>query len=160
MTENSKLLENTRNYRKTKKWVLTNSFHKMKARRWVEFSLQELHDRFLQDDKFDRIFQEWVKKWYQKQFIPSIDRINCKKWYTMSNIQILSWAENRFKQIMERRVRKWPVLQMMWDDIIKRYASQREALKITGLSQSNMSTVLNWKRKTCGGYWWKFELLN
>lgn len=157
MNDKSKLLKNTANYRKTKKWVLTNLYHKMKYRRWVEFSLEELHNIFLEDKKFDRIYNEWIKSWLNKQFKPSIDRINHKLWYTIKNIHILTWAENRFKQTMERRSRKWPVLQILWDKIIKKYISQRQAVKETWLSQSNMSMVLSWKKKTCWWYIWIYE---
>jgi hypothetical protein len=157
MNDKSKLLENTRNYRKTKKWLLTNIFHKMKYRRWVEFTLSQLHNRFLDDKKFNRIYNEWVKSWFEKQFIPSIDRINCKIGYTLNNIHIITWAENRFKQTMERRNRKWVVLQMMWGKVIKKYISQRQAVIETWLSQSNMSAVLNWKKKTCWWYLWVYE---
>lgn len=77
----------------------------------------------------------------------------------------MTWAENRFKQTMERRTRKGPVAQIIGNRTIKTYGSQREAIKETGLSQGNLSMALNGKRQYCGGYKWRYihespELLN
>ncbi len=153
---NTKLLENTARFRKTKRGVVTNLFQKLKGRNVVEFTLEYLHE-FADCRKFDRLFNEWVKSGYDKQFKPSIDRISNKKGYLKNNIQWFTWAENRFKQTMERRSRKGAVLQLMGDKVIARFESQRIAVIKTGISQGNMSTVLNGKRNTCGGYKFKFE---
>lgn len=124
----------------------------MHRRHAVEFTLGEFHARYLDDKRFQRLFAEWVKSGYNKQFKPSLDRINNKKPYTTQNTYMLTWAENRYKQIMERRSRKGPVLQMLGDTVVARFKSQREAVKVTGLSQGDMSMVLNGKRHTVGGY--------
>lgn len=41
--------------------------------------------------------------------------------------------------------------------MIEEFGSQREAVIKTELSQGNMSSCLNGKRKFCGGYEWKYE---
>jgi len=151
-----KLLENTRRFRKTKRGVITNSYHKMRSRRPVEFTLIWLH-AFSNCKKFDRLYSEWVKSGYAKEFKPSLDRINCKQDYTCGNIQWLSWSENRYKQTMERRCRKGKVLQMQGEKIIKIHKSQRMAVMNTGISQPNISSCLNGKRENAGGYGWKYE---
>jgi hypothetical protein len=155
MTGNA-TLENTRRWRKTKRGLVTNLYHKLKARREVEFSLEWLHS-FSNCRKFDRLFEEWEKSGYRKEFKPTIDRVNCKIDYTKSNVHWLSWAENRFKQTMERRCRKGRVIQFHGDKRVKVYRSQREAVISTGISQGNMSYCLNGKRETAGGYSWKYE---
>lgn len=152
-----KLLANTRRYRKTKKGVLTNMYRHMVGRHNVDFTLQDFHDRFLVDKKFNRLFSEWKKNQYQKQFKPSLDRIDKNKSYSVGNTQMLTWAENRYKQTMERRTRKGAVLQLMGNKIIKRFISQRQAVLLTGISQGNMSSVLNGKRETAGGYKFIYE---
>lgn len=58
---------------------------------------------------------------------------------------------------MERRCRKGAVYQIMGDKVIKIFRSQREAVIKTGISQGNMSEVLNGKRKTAGGYKFIYE---
>ena len=108
-----KLLKNTQRFRETPKGVLTNMYHKMISRRPVEFSLKSFHERFLNDEKFLRLHKEWIRSGKNKMKKPSLDRISNKKGYTIQNTHMLTWAENRHKQIMERRSRKGAVIQYL-----------------------------------------------
>lgn len=156
MATDKRILRNTEKYRRTRKGLITNLFQKIKSRNTVEFDIKYLHD-FSNCKKFNRLFDEWVKSNYDKRLKPSLDRISHKKGYTKSNIQWLSWEENRFKQTIERRVRKGKVIQLLDGSEIKTFASQRQAVLKTGLSQGNISMVLNGKRNTCGGFEWKYK---
>src|SRR3990167_6225110 len=157
MKTNTRLLEYTRKYRKTPKGVLTNMYQHMIKRHVTTFPLSGFQEVYLTNPKFLRIYKEWVKSGYQTQFKPSLDRIDCKQPYTFENTQMLTWAENRYKQTMERRTRKGAVLQLMGNKTIKRFISQRQAVMQTGISQTNMSFVLNGKRETAGGYKFIYE---
>lgn len=148
----------TERYRKTKRGVLTNIFSHQKARKPVYYKLRELHSRFLNNKKFDRLFKEWIKSEYDKQFKPTIDRINYKIPYTLKNIHCLSWSDNRYKQRMElKAIRARVVYMIKGDSAINIFPSQRSAIRISGLNQSGISMCLNGKRKTCGGYKWSYE---
>ncbi len=151
-----KLLKNNQNFRKTKKGLLTNLYHKMKSRHAVEFTLSNFHDMFLETKIFDRLFNEWVISNYDKRKKPSIDRINNKYPYLVKNIHMITWGENRFKQTMERRSRKGVVLQYSGEILVATYKSQKEAALKTGYSQSNISMVLNGKRNHCGKFIFKY----
>lgn len=155
--DKSKLLKNTQRFRETPKGVLTNMYDKMRSRRKVEFYLPEFHNRFLKDKKFLRLHKEWINSGKDKMKRPSLDRISNKKGYTVKNTQMLTWAENRHKQIMERRSRKGTVIQYLNDKEIARYKSQKEAVKKTNISQGNMSENLNGKRKHCEGFIFKYK---
>ena len=155
--DKSQLLKNTQKFRETPKGVLTNIYHKMKSRRDVEFSLKDFHDRFLNDKKFIRLHKEWIDNGKNKMKKPSLDRISNKKGYTVENTHMLTWAENRHKQIMERRSRKGIVIQYLNGVKVAKYRSQREAVRKTGISQGNMSSCLNGKRKHCEGFVFKYE---
>ena len=96
--KNLKLLENTQRFRKTQKGVLTNMYHHMKSRHAVDFSLNEFHKKFLSDKNFLSLFSDWVKSNYNLQMKPSLDRKNPRKHYFWKNVQMITWAENRFKQ--------------------------------------------------------------
>lgn len=128
----------------------------MKTRHPVEFDLEWLHS-FSKCNRFDRLFSEWVKSGYRKEFKPTIDRILNKKGYEKKNIQWLTWSENRYKQTMERRCRKGRVIQMQGDKVIEIHKSQRQAVIDTGIAQSGISMCLCETRKTAGGYNWVYE---
>lgn len=143
-------------WRKTKRGLVTNLYNKMKSRHPIDFDLLFLHE-FAQHKKFNRLFDEWVRSGYQKNFKPSIDRINHHLPYLKTNIQWLSWGDNRHKQTMERRCRKGSVLQLLDGVVIAVHKSQREAVAKTGFSQGNISSVLNGHRPVVGGYTFKYQ---
>lgn len=152
-------MEATKKFRKTKKGILTNSFSRQKNRKEVSYSLKELHDKFLYDKRFDRLFNEWVKSGYNKQFIPTIDRINCKKGYDLNNIHCMTWAENRYKQRMETNIfRAKKIVCFKNGVIIKKYDSVSDAVRSTGIMQGNISSCLTGKRKSCGGFTWEYDI--
>lgn len=154
-----KLLKNTQRYRKTPKGVLTNMYQHMKLRHKVDFSLKEFHLMYLTDEKYLILFNKWKKNKYNIQLKPSLDRINSKIHYTSSNVQMLTWAQNRFKQssVDGKLGRKPAVYQMLNNIIIKKFQSQRHAVKELGISQGNLSAVLNGKRKYVNGYKFIYE---
>lgn len=122
-----------------------------------DYSLNWLHDRFLNDTKFKRLYAEWVKSGYNKWKKPSIDRINRLKPYTKDNIQLLSWADNRAKENNERKSHKGRVIQYKNGIEVARYASQKQLVKQTGFTQGLVSEVLNGKRNHHKGYTFKYE---
>lgn len=150
-------LKATREYRRSPKGVLTNMYDHMRRRHSVEFTLKEFHERFLTDRRFLRLHAEWVEKGFDRSSKPSLDRINRKKPYTIRNTQMLTWAENRYKQTMERRSRKGVVIQLLNGRVVGRYLSQREAVRVTGLTQGLISNVLNGRRNHTGGYQFVYE---
>jgi hypothetical protein len=132
-------------------------YGKMKSRRDVEFSLEDFHKRFIDDKKFLRLHSEWLSSGMDKMKKPSIDRISNKKGYTVENTHMITWAENRHKQVMERRCRKGAVVQYLNGVEVARFKSQRDACLKTGISQGNMSSQMNGKRSHVEGFVFKFE---
>lgn len=158
MKTEERLLKNTERYRKTKKGVLTNIYNHQKNRNIVEYSLKEFQDRFIDDKTFKKLYDEWVKHNYNKQYKPTIDRIDCFGTYNFKNIHWLSWADNRYKQRMElKRIRSRKVLMLKDGEVVREFNSQRQAIIETSLSQGNLSSCLNGRRKYCGGYEWKYK---
>lgn len=157
MKSQENILNNTRRYRKTKKGVLTNIYNHCKNRRNVNFTLKEFQNKYINDSKFAELYNNWVKHNYDILYKPTIDRIDCLKDYFFENVHWLSWNENRFKQRMEfKRIRAKEIFKIQDGKVLKRYKSQQEAIKDTGLSQGNLSSCLNGRRRYCGGYEWKY----
>jgi hypothetical protein len=159
MKTQSQLLKNTQKFRKTPKGVLTNMYDHMRTRHKVDFSLQEFHNMYLNNNEFLKLFKAWEKSGYNLQLKPSLDRTNPRKHYSFCNTTMMTWAENRLKQANYdgKLGRKPAVLQMLGDKVIQKYPCQRVAVLKTGLSQGCMSMVLNGKRKTVGGYRFMYQ---
>jgi len=99
-----------------------------------------------------------VKNKYAKEYIPTIDRINCMDHYALNNIQCLPWSENRYKQRMEfKRIRAKKVYQIKDGKVIKVYKSVSEAVKYAHVRQGNLSSCLHGRRQLCGNYNWSYE---
>ena len=151
--------EYNKNYRRTKNGLLVNIYNRSKFFHIMEFTRKEFIDKFLNDKKFNRLFYEWEKSNYKKQLVPSLDRIDNKKNYSFDNIHFMTWSENRFKQsaLDGKRGRKPAVLQILNGKIIKRFPSQRMTVKLLNISQGNLSSVLNNRRKHINGYKFIYE---
>lgn len=134
-------------------------YQHMKNRHAVSFTLKDFQNRFLEDRRFLRLFGEWEKNGYNLQLKPSLDRIDNKGIYSIENTQMLTWAENRFKQskLDGKRGRKPAVLQILGNKVIRRFNSQRDAVRELGINQGNLSSVLTGKRKTTAGYKFIYE---
>ena len=66
-------------------------------------------------------------------------------------------TEETRKKMSDSKPKK-PVLQFSKDgELIAEYSSAREAERTTGCSNSNICECCNGKRKSCGGYIWKYE---
>jgi len=154
-------LDRVKKYRKTKKGVLTNMYAHMN-RRYIDFSLAEFHEMFLEDKKFCRIFNEWERKGYRKDLRPSLDRIDYRIDYHVNNINMMTWAENRYKQNRERKLmRAKPIYQLLDGKIIKKWFSQSVAGRALKVSSGDIWKALNLKtlnqeRRKCLGFEWKY----
>jgi hypothetical protein len=152
-------------YRKTPKGLLTNIYSKMKERSLKNnrplpnFSLLELHNKFLNDKEYMYIFDEWANNGYLTSYKPSIDRINPDLPYTLDNIQIMTWKNNREKGDLEnsRRITTAIVMYDLDGNKIKEFESIKEAIKETGLNLGNIIACCQGKRNHTGNYKFKYR---
>lgn len=157
--------ENTQRYRKTKKGVLTNLYHKMKSRNIdkgygeLDFSLREFHEFSISKDDFIVLYNAWVGTNFDKRFKPSIDRIDPFKGYTFDNMQWLFWKDNYYKGISETSEKKRkPILMYKNEELIGKFKSIDDARYFLGMkSNGNISECLKGNRNNVKGYTFKFE---
>lgn len=159
-----KKINNTKRFRKTPKGVLTNIYSKQversrnKSMPLPSYTLKEFHAKYLDDAKYLRIFNEWVKSGYNKYKKPSFDRIDCMKPYSFDNIQVMTWEENRYKQRMEAsRIR---ATQLKATNIVTNeetiYKSVSDAVRKTGFTQGCISACLNGYGKIYKNCTWEY----
>lgn len=61
------------------------------------YSIYELTEWLYTKTDYKKLYTEYKKSGYKKQIKPSIDRLNDTKGYSLDNIQLLTWQENKNK---------------------------------------------------------------
>jgi hypothetical protein len=154
----------TARFRETPKGVLTNLYSKQKYRCRVKnrpmpsYSLSELHSVFLDDPRFIAIFHYWINSGKKKNLKPSIDRIDPEKPYSLDNIQMMTWGENRSKGDSESiKTRRTSVLMFsLSGEKLFDFPSIKEAAQKVGISQGLIVMCCQGKRNQAAGRVWRY----
>ena len=132
------------------------------------YTKKELEHWLIFSTNFKELYNNWIESNYQTQLIPSCDRINNDLPYSLDNLQLMTWAENKQKSHNEmrsgilkhgRNLQKPIVSINIKTKQIINYPSACEASRVTGVNRRNIQEVCNNKtnRKSAGGYYWKFK---
>ena len=168
-TENMKeyMKEYSDNYKRTINGLVSIMYSSLRSNSkkrnmdMPNFTKKELL-RFLEDStSFSYMFSEWIESDCEKSIKPSIDRINDYLPYTLDNIQLITWAENKKKGHSDRKnginnKRSTKVAQYSLDGIfIREYHSMMEAQRQTGILAGAIYLATKSFNKTSGGFRWK-----
>ena len=113
--------------------------------------------------KFHVLFDDWVLSGYKSDKKPSVNRLNDYEPYTLENIELVTWAENRmiahddFKTGKNNKLAKRILQYNLNGEFLKEHHSGVKAEKETGVNNSCISLVCHGKLKTAGGFIWKFK---
>lgn len=127
------------------------------------YSKYELEAWMFGQEKFHSLFNKWVESDYDYMLVPSVDRIDDYKPYTFSNIQLMTWEENKEKGHEDIRNNKnkkknKPIIQFsIYGERLNDYDSAMIAEHSTGIAHENIAKVLKGKRKTAGGFIWEYK---
>lgn len=116
-------------------------------------------------NNFLPIFNNWVSNHFAKDYKPSADRLDDFKPYTLDNLRITTWKENRLKgskDIVNGVNNKNCKAVLQFDikgNFIKEYHSISEACRV---SQADKKSVINCckgtpKYKTAKGFIWRYK---
>ncbi len=158
-------------YRRTKHGLISNIFQHQKRnskkRKNVPptYSQEELREWAFSQKIFHELYDNWKRLDFQKDYTPSIDRKNDYIGYTMSNIQMMTWANNKLKShadVKSGKNNKYnkPVVKInLKTGEEEEFHSMMEASRITGATVQAISKVCNGAKshKTAGGYGWKLK---
>lgn len=126
-----------------------------------DYTKVELIKWVLSQANFDSLFKAWEISGYSKTLIPSTDRLDDYKPYTLDNIQVTTWIKNRSKSHSDRKngvnnKNSKPVIQIAKDgEFIAEYYSIRQASRDTEINQSDISQCCLGKLNSSGGFYWK-----
>ena len=154
-------------YRITKNGVVNSIFSgqrhasKLRHHSLPTYTLDELRVWCFAQDKFHILYDRWVKSGYERDFKPSVDRIDYRKSYTFDNIQLMTCKENvdkGFREITGRSMweaNKRPVQKIHNGKVIKNLGSIIEAAEDVGVTMQVIHKAIknNWKS---GGFNWRY----
>lgn len=116
----------------------------------------------LSQRKFLRIMESWKASGFDRTMAPSVDRLDDYKGYTLDNIQLMTWGENKAKGHTDcfmgvNNKRSSAVLMCgEGNTIINSFKSIQAAARATGLQATKICACCKGRKKTTGGYIWKY----
>lgn len=111
------------------------------------------------------LYESWKKSGYLKDLAPSVDRLNANMGYSLTNIRLVTWAENKekgfedIKSCSHKIKRHRPVEQLtMTGEHVAFFKSIALAVKNTGARQSHISSMCSGdtRFKSVKGFIWRF----
>lgn len=166
--------ECTYKYGKTKDGLIAKiysnqrSHSKSRGHLMPTYSKKELREWLFSQPKFHILFDNWKRLDCQIAYVPSVDRKNNHIGYTMHNIRLVTWKDNKEKGHADMRSGKLKhgskpqkaVIQFSLDgEFVSEFVSASDAARKVKVSQSNISACCLGKPRygTVGGYRWEFK---
>ena len=156
-------------YKKTKKGVLVTIYSQQvshsKKRDHVppNYTSKEFVSKFIDDELFNKIWDNWKNSNFVKKLKPSFDRRKNDAPYTFDNVKIVTWEENNTNGNEAQKNGSLntskphvKIAQYSLDGVfIKEFISIREAGRETNILPQSISKVCCGKREKAGGFKWK-----
>ena len=155
-------------YKKTKKGVISVIYSsqilnsKKRGHNPPDYTKLEFSNWVYDQSDFEKLYKKWVKSNYRKELKPSVDRLNDYEGYSMDNIQLMTWGENKAKGHRDRKQginnkRSVKVIQIdKKGDFVREWYSMMEAER-EGFDSGHISKCCKNQRKTHGGYTWEYK---
>lgn len=152
-------------YKKTIRGLLNSMYNHQKTsskrRKHIlpNYSFEIFYLWALEKPELYTLFNLWVKSNYNKNSIPSVDRLNDNLPYTLSNIQLMTWGENNEKGKSTHLAGKLGVHVDKLDlqnNFIKTYPNLSIPAKELNCSMGEISRVCKGRRNTCRNFKWRY----
>ena len=156
------------NYYHTKKGLINRIYQRQKRRNILKFNSpinytkEELINWLNNSLTFNNLFINWENNNFKTNLVPSCDRLNDYKEYSLDNLQVCTWQDNNNKYKKDcltgknRKMCKSIIQLDLNNNIVKEYFSLAEASRITNNFSSNLSKACK-NGNACGGYKWKYK---
>ena len=161
--------ENSKKHSRTKKGLICRIFFNQKHNSISKgyppptYTLNGLRAWMIRQHKFHKLFNDWRISGYDKMLIPSCDRRDDYKPYTLDNLRITTWGENKQKGYDDRRnginnKTNRAVLQLdMCREVINEFHSISEAGRVAGVTVRSISYACRNEKKRAGGFYWRYN---
>ena len=127
-----------------------------RGHQYPDYTLEELRDWMKDQPQLETLLKNYEDSGGDRNLVPSVDRKKDELPYTLDNIQLGTWKENRDKESSKQS--KAVVQMTLEGEFIKEWISTQEAGRELGLHQATISKVCNGIYNQTGGYKFKFSL--
>jgi len=127
------------------------------------YSKEQLLQFALSTNIFHSLYSDWVDSEYSLWLKPSFDRRDDYKPYTLDNLQITTWGGNNCRSHSDRvnginTKNAKTVLQYDSNmNLVNTFYSARNAGRVTGVSQGNISAVCRGEFPKANGFIWRYK---
>ena len=120
------------------------------------FTIKQLRKWMYKQPNFDQLFNDWVESGYKTELRPSCDRKNNNISYKFSNLELVTWEENRKRGFEDRAI---VVLQICRDtyEVIKKWPSAQQVHRELGFSATNINSCCRGLTRSAYGFIWARE---
>jgi len=122
------------------------------------YTLKELK-LWLNNTNFDTLYTNWVQSNFNKELVPSLDRLNDYTPYTLGNIRVTTWKTNNTKGYIDRlngvntKLSKSINQLTQNGEVLNTFPSISEASRKMNISTSSISRACSNGRASCGFKW-------
>jgi len=126
------------------------------------YSKEKLYNWIVSKPQFKKLYDKWVSSGYNKMLIPSCDRRNDYRPYTLRNLQLVTFKENlensysNIRNGINRKQCRAVIQRMKNGTFVAKYYSIKEAERKTGIFESGISSTCRGRVKTAGGFKWEY----
>ena len=121
------------------------------------YSFEEFRSWILAQPNFKSLYKAWVNSKFDKYLKPSVDRIKEWETYTLDNIQVITWAENKVKGELDcKEGKRYHIVKpvcsfdLQSGEFVEQYFSAHEAERQLDVKHNNISSAMNVSRKNNG----------
>ena len=121
------------------------------------YSLEEFRSWIIVQPNFRELYVAWLKSNRNKWLKPSVDRIKEWEGYSLGNIQLMTWAENKAKGELDcKEGRRYQTINQVCsfnletEELCNQYISAHEAERQTGVKHNTIASAMNQSRKHNG----------
>ena len=126
------------------------------------YTSQELIDWAYSQELFHKLYDNWKRLDFQKEYAPSFDRKDDYAGYSIANIQLMTWEDNRGKFHADERSgknskRSKTVYQYsMSGEYLASFKSPTVAGRVLNIHRDSINNVCNKRAKSAGGFYFTY----
>ena len=152
---------------KSKRTLITRMYcdqrsnSKRRGHRYPDYSKSDLTEWLWGKQIFHQLFDEWENSGREKNLIPSCDRVDNSKGYSLENIRLTTWGDNNRRGYAEHPTgyankRAIGVRGTFPDGTTKIYGSIGEAGRDTETNKGHISRCCKGNLKFAGNIKWEY----